>query len=108
VEDGPHKPAFSGRNQIRQVGEESISLMQCVKCGRISGSVAKWDGTYVYTTFHVSIEEGRHDSVSLTGEAKEEILDFIHGREQNSRLACQIWLNSSPDGITVYFSEPQR
>lgn len=52
-------------------------------------------------TCHVYVDTEFFDRVPPPETAEKELLDFSEHRKPNSRLACQIYLNSSMDGLSA-------
>lgn len=52
-------------------------------------------------TCHVYVDPAFFDRVPPPETAEKELLDFSEHRKPNSRLACQIYLNSSMEGLSA-------
>ena len=59
------------------------------------------DGGVACATCHVIVDPADFDRLPAAGEEEEELLDLAFNTTRTSRLACQIVLGASLDGLTV-------
>ncbi|MBY0282991.1 MAG: 2Fe-2S iron-sulfur cluster binding domain-containing protein [Sphingomonas sp.] len=59
------------------------------------------EGQMACSTCHVIVEANDFARLKPAREEEEDMLDLAVGATRNSRLACQIWLDETLDGLTV-------
>lgn len=59
------------------------------------------EGQMACSTCHVIVEASDFARLKPAREEEEDMLDLAVGATRNSRLACQIWLDETLDGLTV-------
>lgn len=59
------------------------------------------EGQMACSTCHVIIAADDFARLKLAREEEEDMLDLAAGATRTSRLACQIWLDETLDGLTV-------
>jgi ferredoxin len=59
------------------------------------------EGQMACSTCHVIVDANDFARLKPAREEEEDMLDLALGATRNSRLACQIWLDDSLDGLTV-------
>ncbi len=85
-----------------------VSLMQGAVSNNIPGIDADCGGACACATCHVYVDP---DWMARTGERnamEASMLDFAEGVEETSRLACQIVVDDSHDGLIVRLPEAQH
>lgn len=60
------------------------------------------EGAMACSTCHVIIDPEWAKRLKPAREEEEDMLDFAAGVTRTSRLACQIWLRESEDGLVVH------
>lgn len=88
--------------QVSIEGEDDYSVMEIGVRNGVAGIVAECGGACVCATCHVYVESDPRDVVRSRGEDEELMLEeAIDEVKPNSRLSCQIRLNSTLDGLVV-------
>lgn len=59
------------------------------------------EGQMACSTCHVIVEAEDFGKLPKASEDEEDMLDLAAGATRTSRLACQIWLDSALDGLSV-------
>ena len=59
------------------------------------------EGAMACSTCHVIVDPGDFEKLPRASEPEEDMLDFAAATTRTSRLACQIWLDTSLDRLTV-------
>jgi len=77
------------------------SVMEAAVANNIPGIDADCGGQCACGTCHVYLEEPWSASVPSAGAEEREMLNFAEGAGPCSRLACQIRVDASHDGIVV-------
>ena len=81
--------------------DDGISVMEgAVKAG-IEGIDADCGGQLSCATCHVYLGEVWSDRVPEPTEDEDALLEFAAERQPNSRLCCQIFVNSDLDGLEI-------
>ncbi len=86
---------------------EGETLMECAKKNDIHEIEADCGGGCSCATCHVYVEKEWIDKIKEPSEMEEDMLDFALNVKDNSRLSCQIKLESDLDGLTVRTPETQ-
>ncbi|MBL6769772.1 MAG: 2Fe-2S iron-sulfur cluster binding domain-containing protein [Rhizobiales bacterium] len=86
---------------------EGETLMECAKKNDIYEIEADCGGGCSCATCHVYIEKEWINKIKEPSEMEEDMLDFALNVKDNSRLSCQIKLESDLDGLTVRTPETQ-
>ncbi|MGV6802239.1 MAG: 2Fe-2S iron-sulfur cluster-binding protein [bacterium] len=87
--------------------EKGMTVMETAIRHNVPGIDADCGGACACATCHVFVEP---DWVEKTGSAdamEESMLDFAQGRQENSRLSCQIKVTEELDGLVVRLPEFQ-
>lgn len=78
------------------------TLMQAAQAAGVEGIAADCGGSLTCATCHVMVREPWASQLPPPGADELGMLDFTATpRQPNSRLACQIELNETLDGLTV-------
>jgi len=85
------------------VGE---TVMDCALDHGVAGIKAQCGGACTCVTCHCYVEQRWFDKLNAPRPDEVEMLEYAWARRRNSRLACQIVLDASCDGIVVRI--PQR
>jgi len=86
---------------------EGETLMECAKKNDIHEIEADCGGGCSCATCHVYIEKEWIDKIKEPSEMEEDMLDFALNVKSNSRLSCQIKLETNLDGLTIRTPETQ-
>jgi 3-phenylpropionate/trans-cinnamate dioxygenase ferredoxin reductase subunit len=78
-----------------------MTVMEGAVRNNLPGIVAECGGTCSCGTCHVYVDEGWGDLLAEAEFEEEELLEFIDGRQPNSRLSCQIVMSDDLDGLVV-------
>lgn len=101
---------FISENNGREFAVDSVpglTLMEAALENNIPGILAECGGACACATCQVFIDESWQERVGAPNAMEDDMLDFAYERRENSRLACQIVLDESLDGLTVYIPERQ-
>lgn len=83
------------------------SVMQGAIDNMIDGIIAECGGAGICATCHCIVDPAW---IAVTGKAssdEESMLEAVSGREENSRLSCQIEVTDAMDGLVVQLPESQ-
>jgi 2Fe-2S ferredoxin len=84
------------------------SVMQAAVLNGIPGIVGECGGSAMCATCHVHVEPEHWDQLPPISDNEAEMLDFsAAGRQENSRLGCQIVLSDALDRLVVQIPETQ-
>ena len=82
------------------------SLLQIVDDARLDGLVAECGGSCVCATCHCIVHEDDLSRVAPAGDDENQMLDFTAtDREPGSRLACQLKIDASHEGLRVRIAQ---
>lgn len=97
----------SGRkNEVE--AELGASLMEVARANGVTGIDGDCGGVCACATCHVYIDDSRLDTIAPQSEMERDMLELAHDVRTNSRLACQIPINSELDGLVVHLPEHQH
>ena len=85
--------------------DDGISVMECAITNNIEGIEAQCGGACACATCHVYIDEAWIEKLEPLAEMEDSMLECAFDRRTNSRLACQIELSASLDGLVVQVAE---
>ena len=85
--------------------ENGYSLMEAALNNNIAGIVAECGGACACATCHGYIDEAWLDKLPPMDDMEDSMLDAAFERRPNSRLTCQIEVNSGLDGLIVHVGE---
>lgn len=88
--------------------QEGISVMQNAVDNEVPGIDADCGGACACATCHVFIPEQWQEKTGERNAMEEAMLQLAEGVADNSRLSCQIDMNSDLDGLTVHLPESQH
>lgn len=84
------------------------SLMQAASLNCIEGIVGDCGGAMTCATCHVLVEPEFLPLLAAVSESEDQMLDYTAaGRQENSRLSCQIVMTEGLDGLVVRMADPQ-
>lgn len=87
--------------------EEGESLMEAAVSNAVPGIDADCGGACACGTCHIKVASEWRDRVNQPDDSESMMLDMTPEREEGSRLACQITVNSALDGLVVELPEFQ-
>lgn len=79
-----------------------LSVMQAAVNNGIAGIVAECGGACSCATCHVHVDPGWYDRLPAPQGIEQEMLEFAVGRDETSRLSCQIKITDEIDGLVVH------
>ena len=83
------------------------SVMQGAIDNMVDGILAECGGGCACATCHIYVDEAWLGKVGSAENIEKEMLDFVDGVEDNSRLSCQIEVTDELDGMVVRMPESQ-
>jgi len=86
---------------------EGQSVMACAVKNGVPGIEAECGGACACATCHIHVDEAWRDAVGGPSGVEVAMLDFVGDVQPNSRLACQIKMSTSLDGLVVWLPESQ-
>jgi ferredoxin len=78
-----------------------LTLMDASVRNNLPGIIAECGGMCSCGTCHVYIQEPWNEQLPEPEFEEEDLLEFIEGRQPNSRLSCQLTLGDELDGLVV-------
>lgn len=84
------------------------TLMRAATDNRVVGIDGDCGGNCACATCHVYIDPVWADRVGVRTACEADMLNLVAGLRDNSRLACQIDIDASLDGLTVATPESQH
>ncbi len=81
--------------------QNGYSVMEGAINNNVEGIVAECGGACACATCHSYIDEGWLDRLPEMDDMEDSMLDAAYERKDNSRLTCQIEMNSELDGLIV-------
>lgn len=88
----------AGRHEL--AAPDGLSVMEVLRDADFPLS-GECGGSLACATCHVVVETDWYDRLTEIGEAEEDMLDTAFNVTATSRLACQIRMDESLDGLTV-------
>lgn len=88
-------------------GDVGQSVMEVAKRNGVEGIIGECGGSAACATCHVHVDPAWRDIVGPPSADEADMLDFAHGKRDDSRLACQIRLRPVLDGLVVHTPERQ-
>jgi ferredoxin, 2Fe-2S len=87
---------------------DGLSLMEVAVKNAVPGIDADCGGACACATCHIYVDPAWLPAVGERTEMEKSMLEFAEGVEANSRLACQIKVAASLDGLIVRLPEAQH
>ncbi|MGV9868033.1 2Fe-2S iron-sulfur cluster-binding protein [Rhodococcus koreensis] len=88
--------------------EQGTSMMKAATANLVAGIVGECGGELSCATCHVFVDEAWASRVTPKTDVEEEMLEVTAAEPTEfSRLCCQIFLDSSADGVVVHIPEIQ-
>jgi 3-phenylpropionate/trans-cinnamate dioxygenase ferredoxin reductase component len=78
-----------------------LTLMDASVRNNLPGIIAECGGMCSCGTCHVYVRQPWNDQLPAAEFEEEDLLEFIEGRQPNSRLSCQLILDDELDGLVV-------
>jgi len=88
-------------------GDVGQSVMDIGKRAGVENIIGECGGSAACATCHVHVDPAWIDMVGPPSQDEWEMLDFAHGKREDSRLSCQIRLRPALDGLVVHTPERQ-
>lgn len=88
-------------------GEEGMTLMEAAREASVPGVLAECGGGAICSTCHVHVDPEWINAITAKDATEDALLDLAPGRDEFSRLSCQIKLTASLTGLTVRVPEKQ-
>ena len=85
-----------------------LTVMEGAVKNNIPGIDADCGGACACATCHVYVDAAWADKVGTASAMEESMLDFAENVEPTSRLACQIKISDTLEGLTVRMPESQH
>ncbi|MCK1597564.1 2Fe-2S iron-sulfur cluster-binding protein [Bradyrhizobium sp. 164] len=92
---------FDRRGRLVELDNVSApTLMRAVRDAGLD-ITAQCSGCASCATCHVYVDDAWQAKLKPVGEIEDAMLDVVEGRQEGSRLSCQIELTENLDGLTV-------
>jgi 2Fe-2S ferredoxin len=88
--------------------DEGVSLMEAAIIAGIDEVAADCGGQLSCATCHVYVEPSWYERLKPPIEDETDMLEFALKPQPNSRLSCQVVLDSSLDGLTIELPASQQ
>ncbi|HEY7840296.1 MAG TPA: 2Fe-2S iron-sulfur cluster-binding protein [Gammaproteobacteria bacterium] len=89
-------------SQTTVEASKGLSVMQAAVNNGIAGIVAECGGACSCATCHVHVDPDWYDRLPAPQGIEQEMLEFAVGRDETSRLSCQIKITDEVDGLIVH------
>jgi 2Fe-2S ferredoxin len=99
--------AFTGVPRSVEV-PSGTSLMRAATDNRVAGIDGDCGGNCACATCHVYVDPAWSSRAGTRSAAEEDMLNLVSDLRDTSRLACQITLDESLDGLVVALPESQH
>ena len=96
-----------GEQRYVVVADRGMSVMQAAVENLVPGILGDCGGACACATCHVHVDPGWMDLAGPPSEIEAQLLDGVLDLRPTSRLACQIVVNDSLDGLVVHLPESQ-
>ncbi|MEM6761845.1 MAG: 2Fe-2S iron-sulfur cluster-binding protein [Pseudomonadota bacterium] len=97
---------FDGE-ELQVAADNGSTLMETALRSMVPGIDGDCGGACVCATCHVYVTEPWQEKVGEPSEMEEDMLDFAYEVQKGSRLACQIKISDTMDGLVVQVPERQ-
>lgn len=87
--------------------DDGTTLMRAAVENAVEGILATCGGSLSCGTCHLYVDDAWQDRVGAPNEDEEVLLEFVAGRQPNSRLSCQVAIDGALDGLVVRVPEEQ-
>lgn len=92
-------------DQFEVEADVGTSVMNCAVNNNIEGIEAQCGGVCACATCHVYVDNAWMDKLAPPDEMEDGMLECAFDRRENSRLACQIEVSASLDGLVVQVAD---
>jgi 2Fe-2S ferredoxin len=99
--------AFNGTSRTVEAAD-GTSLMRAATDNNVVGIDGDCGGNCACATCHVYVDSAWASRVGVRTHAEEEMLNLVAELRDTSRLACQITIDDSLDGLVVALPESQH
>jgi ferredoxin, 2Fe-2S len=89
-----------GTSQVVET-EAGVTVMEAAKLHAIAGVEAECGGACACATCHVYVDQAWAAKTGKAAAMEEDMLDFAFDVQETSRLACQIKVTATLDGLLV-------
>ncbi|MEM7329427.1 MAG: 2Fe-2S iron-sulfur cluster-binding protein [Pseudomonadota bacterium] len=97
------------QGELREVDAQiGDTLMESAIKANVPGIDAECGGACACATCHVYVDPSFLQRTGSAGDMEQSMLDFAENVKSNSRLACQIYMDETLDGLTVSTPESQQ
>lgn len=98
---------FNGTAHTVEVAS-GTSLMEGALGNGVPGIDGDCGGNAACATCHIYVDAAWSSSTGTTTDLEDAMLDLADGKQDNSRLACQIFASEDLDGLVVNMPETQH
>ena len=88
--------------------DDGVSAMEGAVMGGIDGIDAECGGQLSCATCHVHVDAGWLARLAPPTGDENDLLEFAVGRDERSRLSCQIIISPELDGLVLHVPETQQ
>ena len=96
-----------GDSQVVEI-DDGISVMEGAVMSGVDGIDADCGGQLSCATCHVHVDAEWLSRVAPPGDDEDDLLGFAVGRDERSRLSCQITMSPELDGLVLHVPETQH
>jgi ferredoxin len=96
-----------GENRTEAAAEAGTRLLELAQA-HLLPLEGTCEGQMACSTCHVIVAKADFDRLPPASEMEEDMLDLAAGARRTSRLACQILLSETLDGLTVHIPAESR
>lgn len=86
--------------EVSVAADGSDNVMHAAVQSGIDGIIGECGGELSCATCHVYVDEATHAKLPPIGDDESDLLEFVDGVQERSRLSCQIAVNQTIDGAT--------
>lgn len=90
-----------GGAEIGVDAKAGLSVMEILRDGGFEGLLALCGGSCSCATCHVHIDHAFLDLLSPMSDDENDLLETAEGRQENSRLSCQLQFTPALDGVKL-------
>lgn len=91
----------SGEVRIVESGKFPRTVMEIGRDANVPGIIGDCGGFMACATCHVYVDAAWREKLAPPEGEEKEILDMTENAKPESRLGCQIWVDSELDGLRV-------
>ncbi|WP_340315813.1 2Fe-2S iron-sulfur cluster-binding protein [Rhizorhabdus argentea] len=103
------KVIFIGLDGTKHIidAKHGQTAMEAAVRNDVPGIPADCGGACSCATCHVYVDEEWIDRLGMAEGDEDSLLDLAEGRQENSRLSCQIKLSEALDGLVLHVPDEQ-